>query len=32
VTAGTMRHLDRGSRESLEMTSGSPRAILFQIK
>jgi hypothetical protein len=32
VKPGTMRHLDRGSAETLEMTSGSPRAIFFEFK
>ena len=32
VKAGTMRHLDRGSADTLEMTSGSPRAMVFQLK
>jgi hypothetical protein len=32
VKPGTMRHLDRGSAEVLEMTSGSPRAIFFELK
>jgi hypothetical protein len=32
VTSGTMRHLDRDSAEMLEMTSGSPRALFFEIK
>jgi hypothetical protein len=32
VTSGTMRHLDRGSAETLEMTSGSPRALFFEFK
>ena len=32
VDAGTMHHLARGSNETLEIVSGSPRAILFQLK
>jgi hypothetical protein len=32
VDAGTMRHMPRGSNETIEITSGSPRAILFQLK
>ena len=32
VTSGTMRHLDRGAGETLEMVSGSPRALFFQLK
>jgi hypothetical protein len=32
VKAGTMRHLDRGAPETLEMASGSPRALFFEIK
>ena len=32
VTSGTMRHLDRDSAERLEMTSGSPRAMFFELK
>jgi hypothetical protein len=32
VRSGTMRHLDRGSDETLEMTSGSPRAMFFELK
>ncbi len=32
VNAGTMHHLIRGSKETLEVVSGSPRAILFQLK
>jgi hypothetical protein len=32
VNAGTMHHLDRGSNETLEVVSGSPRAILFELK
>jgi hypothetical protein len=32
VNAGTMHHLARGSSETLEVVSGSPRAILFQLK
>lgn len=32
VTSGTMRHLDRGSAEVLEMTSGSPRTLFFELK
>jgi hypothetical protein len=32
VNAGTMHHLARGSKETLEVVSGSPRAILFQLK
>jgi len=31
-TSGTMRHLDRDSAEMLEITSGSPRALFFEIK
>ena len=32
VTAGTMRHMTGGSNETVEVVSGSPRAILFQLK
>ncbi len=32
VNAGTMRHLTAGSKEAVEIISGSPRAILFQLK
>jgi len=32
VKAGTMHHLTAGSNETVEMVSGSPRAILFQLK
>jgi hypothetical protein len=32
VKAGTMRYLTRGSDETLEMTSGSPRTLFFQLK
>jgi hypothetical protein len=32
VNPGTMHHLTRGSNETLEIVSGSPRAILFQLK
>jgi hypothetical protein len=32
VTAGTMHHLAAGSDETVELVSGSPRAILFQLK
>ena len=32
VKAGTMRHLTAGSNETVEIVSGSPRAILFQLK
>jgi len=32
VKSGTMRHLDRGSMETLIMTSGSPRALFFELK
>ena len=32
VNPGTMRHLDRDSTEMLEMTSGSPRAVFFELK
>lgn len=32
VKAGTMRHLARGSNETLEMVGGSPRALFFQLK
>jgi hypothetical protein len=32
VNAGTMHHLTRGSNETLEIVSGSPRAILFELK
>jgi hypothetical protein len=32
VKSGTMRHLDRGSVEMLEMTSGSSRALFFELK
>lgn len=32
VTSGTMRHLDRDSAETLEMTGGAPRALFFELK
>jgi hypothetical protein len=32
VKAGTMHHLPAGSDETVETVSGSPRAILFQLK
>jgi hypothetical protein len=32
VKAGTMHHMARGANETIEMVSGSPRAILFQLK
>ena len=32
VKAGTMHHLPAGSDETVEIVSGSPRAILFQLK
>jgi hypothetical protein len=32
VKPGTMRHLDRGSPETLEVESGSPRTMFFLIK
>lgn len=32
VNSGTMRHLDRDAAEMLEMTSGSPRALFFELK
>ena len=32
VKSGTMRHIDRDSAEMLEMTSGSPRALFFELK
>jgi hypothetical protein len=32
VKPGTMRHLDRNSGDTLEMTSGSPRAMFFEFK
>ena len=32
VRAGTMRFVARGSSEVLEMTDGSPRALIFQLK
>ena len=32
VKSGTMRHLDRGSIETLAMASGSPRVLLFELK
>ena len=32
VKAGTMRHMIGGSNETVEMVSGAPRAILFQLK
>ena len=32
VNPGTMHHLARGSNETLEIVSGSPRVILFQLK
>ena len=32
VTAGAMHHLTAGSNETVEIVSGSTRAILFQLK
>jgi hypothetical protein len=32
VKSGTMRHLERDSAETLEMMSGSPRALFFELK
>lgn len=32
VKAGTMRHVSRGANEALEMVSGEPRALVFQLK
>lgn len=32
VKAGTMRHLDRGAAETLEMTTGTPRTLFFELK
>lgn len=32
VTSGTMRYLARGAEETLEVTSGSPRTLFFQLK
>ncbi len=32
VKSGTMRHLDRGAGETLEMASGSPRVLFFELK
>jgi hypothetical protein len=32
VNSGTMHHLTGGSNETVEIVSGSPRAILFQLK
>jgi hypothetical protein len=32
VTAGTMRHLQRGTAETLQMASGSPRTMFFELK
>jgi hypothetical protein len=32
VKSGTMRHLDRDSGEMLDMISGSPRALFFELK
>ena len=32
VNSGTMRHLDGDAAEMLEMTSGSPRALFFELK
>lgn len=32
VKAGTMRHVPRGSEETIEMVSGSPRTMLFELK
>ncbi len=32
VKPGTVRHLDRGSGEVLQMTGGAPRAMFFEIK
>jgi len=32
VAAGTMRHFPRGSNETVEVVSGSPRAMFFELK
>jgi hypothetical protein len=32
VNAGAMHHLTAASNETVEVVSGSPRAILFQLK
>ena len=32
VRAGAMHHLPAGSDETVEIVSGAPRAILFQLK
>ena len=32
VTSGTMIHLDRGTPERLDMVSGSPRVLFFELK
>jgi len=32
VKAGTMRHIARGSNETVEVVSGSPRAMFFELK
>ena len=32
VTAGTMRHITRGSNDMVEVVSGSPRAMFFELK
>ena len=32
VKAGTMRHLDRGAGETLEMVSGAPRVLFFELR
>jgi hypothetical protein len=32
VKSGTMRHLDRGANDVLEMVSGAPRALFFEMK
>jgi len=32
VKSGTMRHIDRGSMETLAMTNGSPRVLFFELK
>jgi oxalate decarboxylase/phosphoglucose isomerase-like protein (cupin superfamily) len=32
VKAGTMRYIPRGSNETVEVVSGSPRAMFFELK
>jgi hypothetical protein len=32
VTAGTMRHMARGSNDTVQMVDGSPRAMFFELK